>query len=275
MTYSLPTPLRDRLRSVREKRGRIVVLTGAGISAESGIPTFRGKDGYWTVGSREYQPQEMATRAMFSREPEHVWAWYLHRLHACRDAEPNPGHDAVVKIEQLFNDRFRLITQNVDGLHIRAGNSLRRTYQIHGNIDYARCMNACGAPLRRLSDILPIDAIEPALTAKQQHCLRCPQCGAWIRPHVLWFDEYYDEENYHYDSSIAAAMTADLLLVVGTSGATNLPMQIGQCAAERRALIVDINIDVNPFSRFAETTGGASLHGSGATVLPAIVSAFA
>ena len=103
--------------------GAFVVVTGAGVSAESGIPTFRGQDGYWTVGSRVYHPQELATHAAFRRMPEEVWRWYLYRLGVCRAAEPNPAHVALVELERALGDRFRLVTQNVDGLHLRAGSS--------------------------------------------------------------------------------------------------------------------------------------------------------
>ncbi len=141
----------DRLSSILDS-GNLVVLSGAGISAESGIPTFRGKDGYWVVGYREYQPQEMATRAMFGRDPEAVWAWYLYRRGLCRGAAPNRGHRALVDLERLLGDRFRLVTQNVDGLHIRAGNSPARTYQIHGSIDHARCGVACSRQVWPLAE---------------------------------------------------------------------------------------------------------------------------
>lgn len=102
--------LEDLLRGLEGRRGKVSVLTGAGISAESGVPTFRGPEGYWTVGSEEYRPEEMATRAMFSIDPWEVWAWYLYRRTVCRKASPNPGHSAVTRIEEILGDRFRLIT---------------------------------------------------------------------------------------------------------------------------------------------------------------------
>ena len=106
----------------RVSGGRVVFLTGAGVSAESGIPTFRGQEGYWTVGSREYHPQEMATQASFTKMPRECWRWYLYRRGVCNAAQPNAGHEALVRAERALKDRFRLITQNVDGLHRRAGN---------------------------------------------------------------------------------------------------------------------------------------------------------
>ncbi|HVV49677.1 MAG TPA: Sir2 family NAD-dependent protein deacetylase, partial [Polyangia bacterium] len=101
--------------------GPIVFLTGAGISAESGIPTFRGAEGYWRVGSRNYQPTEMAAAAAFARMPEEVWRWYLYRRGVCRAAAPNDAHRALVALERRLGARFLLVTQNVDGLHLRAG----------------------------------------------------------------------------------------------------------------------------------------------------------
>ena len=131
--------LKHILTKTLAEQSPVTVLTGAGISAESGIPTFRGPEGYWTVGSAEYHPQEMATVRMFEQAPDDVWAWYLYRLGVCRRAQPNAGHLALVEMEALLGDRFTLITQNVDGLHLQAGNSPQRTFQIHGNISFMRC----------------------------------------------------------------------------------------------------------------------------------------
>ena len=267
----LPDALAMQLSDFRHADGRMVVLTGAGISAESGIPTFRGKDGIWVVGSREYQPMSMATLTMFRNEPELVWAWYLYRLGVCHTAAPNAGHEAVVKLEQLLEDRFLLITQNVDGLHLKAGSSPARTYQIHGNIEYVRCADECGRPNWPLDEALRAGRPRNApLTAAETAALACPACGGWARPHVLWFDEYYDEENFRFESSLAAAEGAAVLVVVGTSGATNLPMQVGQAAARQGATIIDVNLEPNPFSRVAERCGGFFLQGPSSRLLPAI-----
>jgi NAD-dependent deacetylase len=263
--------LESAVRGVAEKGGRVVVLTGAGISAESGIPTFRGPEGYWTVGSAEYRPEEMATHAMFSRFPDEVWQWYLYRLGVCRGAEPNDGHRAVVALEGIFGERFTLITQNVDGLHLRAGSSPERTFQIHGNISFMRCAAECGRDLFPIPDpVRPKDKGEP-LSDEDRSELRCPHCGGRSRPHVLWFDECYDEDHYRFDSSIRAAVEADLLLTVGTSGATNLPMQVGRIAAERGAILLDVNPSRNPFSEMAERAGGFFCSGTSGEWLPRIV----
>lgn len=272
MTDELPPLLQNRFNSVLAK-GNLIVLTGAGISAESGIPTFRGKDGYWAVGSREYQPQEMATYAMFTRNPEAVWAWYLYRRGVCRRAAPNPAHRALVELERSLGNRFLLVTQNVDGLHLRAGNSLERTYHIHGNIDHARCADTCQRQIWRLPEELGLDnKREQVLSADEAALLRCPRCAGWARPHVLWFDEYYDEDYYRFESSIRAASSADIFLVLGTSGKTNLPLQMGRQATQAGALIVDIDLEENPFSRLAQANGGVFLQGPCGEVLPGILS---
>jgi NAD-dependent deacetylase len=258
------------LRGVREANGNVVVLTGAGVSAESGIPTFRGKEGIWVVGSRNYMPQEMATHEMFERAPDEVWRWYLVRFGACGGARPNAGHEALVRLERTLGDRFTLVTQNIDGLHRRAGS--QRVHCIHGDAAWVRCAADCGLGRIDLPAIVP-RANEP-LTARERAALTCPRCGAWLRPHVLWFDEYYDEENYRMDSALRAAGAADLLLVVGTSGATNLPMQIGQLVYRRGAALVDVNPEVNPFAELAvRAPNGFFARGSACERLPGIAAA--
>jgi len=259
------------LEGLRRARGRVVALTGAGISAESGIPTFRGADGYWVVGSRNYMPQEMATREMFDRSPEEVWRWYLYRFGACRLAQPNAGHAALVRLESALGDRFTLVTQNIDGLHRRAGS--KRVYCIHGDAAYVRCADECGVGLLDLPE-LPARGKDDPFTGADRERLTCASCGAWLRPHVLWFDEYYDEPNYRMDSTLRAAAAADLLLVVGTSGATNLPMQVGQIAFARGAALVDVNPEPNPFAELADRSPrGFFARGSACQRLPEIVEA--
>merc|ERR1740117_1678028 len=118
---------------------KVVVLTGAGVSAESGIPTFRGADGFWTVGSENYRPQEVATWEKFNEMPEELWHWYQYRWDICRKAKPNPGHHAIVELEKLMQSDFMLVTQNIDGLHLEAGSDRHCLYEIHGRIDQMRC----------------------------------------------------------------------------------------------------------------------------------------
>ena len=261
----------EQLKEKLKRAGRLVVLTGAGISAESGIPTFRGPEGYWTVGSKEYRPEGMATLQMFQRAPDEVWQWYLYRRGVCNGAEPNKGHEAVVQMEEIMGHDFLLITQNVDGLHVRAGSSPERTYEIHGNINRMRCAREC------CREIFPVpEAVKPkekyeSLTDSDRALLVCPRCGGLSRPHVLWFDECYDEEHFRFSSSIQAAGEADLLISVGTSGATNLPMQVGSIVLRKGATIIDVNPEPNPFSRMAEESGGFFCRGPGGEVLPGFV----
>jgi NAD-dependent deacetylase len=258
------------LGAVRERQGRVVVLTGAGISAESGIPTFRGDEGIWVVGSRNYMPQEMATWEMFERAPDEVWRWYLYRFGGVFAARPNAGHRALVALEEALGDRFTLVTQNIDGLHRRAGS--RRVFCIHGDAAWVRCSAECGLGRVELPPLVP-RGLEP-LGEAERAALACPRCGKWLRPHVLLFDEFYDEENYHLDSALRAAGRSDLLLVVGTSGATNLPMQIGELAWRRGTAMVDVNPEANPFSDLAEQLpDGFFARGSACERLPEIARA--
>lgn len=262
--------LNQALHKSISNQAKLVVLTGAGISAESGIPTFREPEGYWTVGSREYRPEEMATRAMFDRDPDSVWQWYLYRRGVCRKAKPNPGHQALVEMEQHLGDRFLLITQNVDGLHLRAGSSPGRTYQIHGNIDFMRCAAECCRDIYPIPDSVKPKSKDEPLSETDRAALRCPVCEGNARPHVLWFDEFYDEAYYHYNSSIAAAESAGILLSVGTSGATNLPLQVGRVAASCHALLIDVNPNPNPFSKLVAESGGFFLQGAASEKLTEI-----
>ncbi|RME50181.1 MAG: RNA polymerase subunit sigma [Caldilineae bacterium] len=263
--------LAETLAAIVRRGGRVTVLTGAGISAESGIPTFRGPEGYWTVGSKVYQPQEMATRAMFDRQPEAVWRWYLYRRGVCLRAEPNAGHRALAQLEARLGDRFTLITQNVDGLHLRAGNSAARTYQIHGNIHFMRCARACTAGVYPIPGSVPPKEKDSPLTSADRRALRCPRCGGLTRPHVLWFDEYYDETYYRFESSLRVAARTDLLIVVGTSGATNLPNQVAWLVVRRGGVLVDVNIQPNPFAELAQATGGFVVQRPAARALPSLV----
>jgi NAD-dependent deacetylase len=256
----------DVVDAWRAGRGRVVVLTGAGISAESGIPTFRGKDGYWTVGSTHYTPMQMATRAMFEEAPEQVWAWYLWRFSVCANAEPNAGHHAIVSLEKALGDRMALVTQNVDGLHQRAGSSLERTFPIHGDARKMRCASECHETIHELPSALHGQQDTSVL----QRGLACQRCRGWLRPHVLWFDEFYEERLYRSDSALAAARSASLLVVVGTSGATSLPMRIATECMRRGVPIIDVNIEPNVFSEMAEANG-VKLTGPSASALPELV----
>ena len=261
----------ETIGSIVSSGGRLLFLTGAGISAESGIPTFRGPEGFWTQGSRVYHPQELATWSAFSADPQLVWPWYLWRREKCREAEPNAAHHALVEIEHHLGDRFTLVTQNVDGLHARAGNSAERTYEIHGNIDFMRCVIG-DEPKRAVPDLPHISA-SCGFHPEWAEPLECETCRAWMRPHVLWFDECYDEATYRFDSTIRAGMEADVLIVVGTTGATTLPAKLLQIAQVRGIPVIDINPDDNPFARVAASSQGGWLRGQATEKMAAVASA--
>jgi NAD-dependent deacetylase len=187
----------------------------------------------------------------------------------CAGAEPNPGHQAVAELEQSYTGKFTLITQNVDNLHLRAGSSLENTYQIHGNIFYARCQAECGLGVIPLPEELKAKGKGEELSEAEKKLLACPNCGSLLRPHVLWFDESYNEAYYHFESSLAVASRTDLLITVGTSGATNLPNQVAWLVSQNGGAIIDINIEKNPFSELAERSqGGAFIQGASSVVLP-------
>ena len=271
----MDTHLEKILQVFAKGSGRLTILTGAGISAESNIPTFRGPEGYWTIGSKEYQPQEMATYRMFRQKPEEVWKWYLYRIDVCKKAQPNPGHHALVEMETLFKDRFTLITQNVDNLHLRAGNSLDKTFQIHGNVFFMRCADECKKEVFSIPENLIGREKNQALTETDRQLLVCPYCGSRTRPHVLWFDEMYNEHYYRYHSALKVAGETDLLLVVGTSGATSLPNQVVWEVKNRNGIIIDINIEKNPFSIIAlNSRQGFFIKQPSGEILPDIVQCF-
>jgi NAD-dependent deacetylase len=203
--------------------------------------------------------------------PSEVWAWYLHRRSVCRAAGPNVSHHALAELEKKLGDRFLLVTQNVDGLHLQAGNTLERTYQIHGNIDFMRCGRDCSAALHPIPAAVGDVAKDDPFTDAHRALLVCPQCAAPARPHVLWFDEYYDEQHFRFESSLAAAAAASVLIIVGSTAKTNLPVQVAERAAQSGAAIIDINIDDNPFGDLAERSGGRSLRGRAGDLLPALV----
>ena len=262
------------IQEIEKCSGGITVLTGAGISAESNIPTFRGPEGYWTVGSKVYHPQEMATYGMFTKNPEEVWKWYLYRIGVCKRAEPNSGHIALVEMEKRYKSRFTLITQNVDNLHIRAGSSLEQTLQIHGNIFFMRCADECNV------NIYPIPAgvmenrdKDQAISETDLNLLVCPDCGNLTRPHVLWFDEMYNERHYRYHSALNVARKTELLIVVGTSGATSLPNLVAWEVKNNNGVLIDVNIAENTFSNLAlSSRRGIFIKEPSSKALPKIIS---
>lgn len=198
----------------------VTVLTGAGISADSGVPTFRGPDGLW----RNYRAEDLATPEAFARDPRMVWEWYSWRRELIVTKRPNAAHEAVVELERR-NKHFWLITQNVDDLHRAAGS--RQLSEIHGNIWKVRC-TACGV-ISENRDI-PL-SIPPA----------CQECRALLRPHIVWFGESLWEEDLHRcDEALRAC---DLLLVIGTSGVVYPAAGFAAVAKEVGARVIEINLD--------------------------------
>lgn len=251
----------------------ISFLVGAGISAESGIPTFRGKEGYWTIGSENHTPQSMGTRRMFTVNADQVWAWYLYRISRCEQAEPNEGHKALARIEGLLGARFSLISQNVDGLHFREESKIERLFLIHGDLRYMRCSEACTKELFLIPKQLinkKRDRQTPLLFEEKQ-LLVCPKCGEMTRPHVLWFDEYYNERYFYLDSTLRLAKSTGLMFVVGTSGATNLPRQLVENTLARNGVVIDVNPEDNAFSeQLSRLANGYRIKAKSSVALTAI-----
>jgi NAD-dependent deacetylase len=214
---------------------------------------------------------ELATRAAFARSPSDVWGWYLYRRAACFAAAPNAAHLALAELESALGERFLLVTQNVDGLHLRAGNTLARTYQIHGSLNFMRCAVECDRAIVPLPEELG-ETWEKGreISAREDSLLRCARCGSPARPHVLWFDEYYDEERFRFTSSLESAERCALLVVVGTSGATNLPAQMCEAVARRRGAMIVVDPEPTPFSALAERAGGAFVRGKASVEVPAL-----
>lgn len=219
--------VRARLSSARA----VTVLTGAGISADSGVPTFRGAEGLW----RNFRAEELATPEAFARDPRLVWEWYNWRRELIAGKSPNPAHAALAKMERRF-DRFWLITQNVDGLHRLAGST--KLSEIHGNIWTVRC-TAC----RRIEENrqVPIP-IPPA----------CSACGKLVRPHIVWFGESLDPNEL--GRSFDAVNSCEMMLIVGTSGIVYPAASFAPSAKAAGAFVAEINLDPTPNSDLVDVT---------------------
>ena len=246
--------LLNLLDNTRPKR--VMVVTGAGISVASGLPTYRGDEGFWTEGSANYEPEEIGYLSTFRVRPRDVWRHNLLMRGLCLAAKPNAAHLALAELEQRFGDDFCLATQNVDGLHLRAGNSEARTIEAHGSVNYMRALD--GPPtLHRMPEDLLLRSREEQLDEAQWERLRTPD-GAPARPHAMFFDEPYDEALYRYDSAVAAADACELLIVIGTSGATGLPWALAVRALEADAAIVTVDPQESPFALHARNRGRAN-----------------
>jgi NAD-dependent deacetylase len=289
MSAALPDPARRFAAHVAANATAatpLVVLTGAGLSAESGIPTFRGPDGYWTSGSENFTPQQLATLSFFRERPDTTLAWYMHRLALYGGCAPNAAHDALARLDRGLDGAMQLVTQNVDGLHRRAGHADQRMWCIHGDLQLARCADdAC--PGAHAPAPWPWTAAEraagwptdPAAAARILARLRCTRCRGVLRPHVLWFDEYYDEERYRFDSSLEVVTRATALLVVGTSGATNLPIHMVATAQRRRIPVLVVDPSETEFANAAAAAAatnpdrGGWWHANAGTTVPDLVDA--
>jgi len=236
---SLPGALVQRLRGAQ----RWTVLTGAGISAESGVPTFRGAGGLW----EGVRPEELASPEGFRTDPERVWRWYRHRRDLMRRVEPNAGHRAIARLESHVA-AFCLVTQNVDGLHARAGS--RRILELHGNILRSHCFAQCGAET-------PEDE-----TAVVPRC----RCGAPLRPSVVWFGERLPQGVF--EESCREMQDCDVCLVVGTSGIVYPAASLPQVASVAGAALIEVNPEPTPLSSLCT----AALRGPAAKLLPALLS---
>lgn len=208
----------------------LAVITGAGISSESGVPTFRGPGGLW----KNHRAQDLATPEAFARNPQLVHDWYCWRREICAKARPNPAHEAVARLEKDYKE-FLLITQNVDGLHRRAGN--HKLIEIHGNIFKSYC-TACQHHLDQNAS--------PAIALP----LDCSQCGGRMRPDIVWFGEGYNAAQV--EMAFTFLKSADLVIVIGTSGMVPMPVYLAQHAAEAGARILDINPDFSAVTKIAD-----------------------
>ena len=221
---------------------RVVVLTGAGMSAESGVPTFRdAQTGLWA----RFRPEELATPEAFAAHPRRVWEWYAWRRELVARARPHAGHRALVQIARRVPE-FTLVTQNVDGLHQRAGS--RDVIELHGNLTRTRCSAGCGVVER--------------WEATDDPPPRCPRCGARLRPDVVWFGEALPEAAL--ETAWAATEQCEAFLSVGTSSLVHPAASLPERAAARGRLVIEINPRETPLSARAT----AVLRGAAGDLLP-------
>ncbi len=224
MTQRLIENAADLLRTA----ARICVSTGAGMSAESGVPTFRDEAGLWS----NFNPDDYATPQAFARDPLKVWSWYRQRRAKLSAIEPHAGH-CVLAAWESYADELLVVTQNVDGLHHRAGS--KRIIELHGRLDVARCTE-CSYHIAALDDL----GEDP----------RCPDCAARLRPGVVWFHEPLPEENLRRAGD--AAEKCDVMLVIGTSGVVQPAASLIDTALSCGAKLIEINPNETPYSRHAD-----------------------
>lgn len=220
----------EKLAEIISNCSKGAVLTGAGISAESGVPTFRGKEGLWG----KFRPEQLASMEAFIASPEIVWEWYNWRRQIIGEVKPNSGHYALCELERFF-DTFTLITQNVDNLHREAGST--EILELHGNIYRNKC-SRCGLILGEEVDIDP-DAIPG-----------CEKCGGKIRPDVVWFGEMLPEDVI--SEAFHKAETSEVFFSVGTSALVQPAASLPLIAKRAGATLVEINPEETPLSGLAD-----------------------
>lgn len=239
----------DEVRVLLGRARHVVVLTGAGMSAESGVPTFRDAlTGLWA----RFDPAQLATPQAFRADPQLVWRWYAERRVSVLAAQPHAGHRALAQAAPRF-EQFSLITQNVDGLHARAGS--RDVLELHGNILRSRCLDECGVEIGHPGQL---PSGEPP---------RCPGCGALLRPAVVWFGEALDPAVLARAEQAMAA--ADLVLVVGTSGLVYPAAGLPALAQAAGATVVI----VNPNDSEIDDQADRVVRATAAQALPALLDA--
>lgn len=241
MTNTIPAEVVEHLRNA----GRVAVLTGAGVSAESGLPTFRqAQTGLWS----RYDPTELATPEAFLRNPRLVWDWYAYRRQMAREAQPNPAHYALVTLEQHAAN-FTLITQNIDGLHRRA--SSQAILELHGNLERIRRFDS-GTVVETWDD----DGQMPP---------RCPETGELLRPSVVWFGEELPRQELRL--AYSAAEQSDLFLAIGTSAVVQPAASLPLIAKRAGAYVIEVNPEETALSVVADCW----LRGKAGVVLPILV----
>jgi NAD-dependent deacetylase len=234
----------ETVRHWLAKADRVAVLTGAGISAESGVPVFRGTGGLW----QQHRPEDLATPEAFARDPKLVWEWYDWRRALVAAATPNPAHLALAALERSLSD-FTLITQNVDGLHDRAGS--RHVLKLHGDLWWLRCTR-CGKDSHNTE--VPLSELPPRCT-----------CGALLRPAVVWFGETLPSEVLHAASE--AAVQSQVFLVIGTSALVQPAASLPLLAQQNGARVVEINREHTALSAHIDV----SILGGAGELLPRLV----
>jgi len=224
--------LLSRLRAAEN----VSVLTGAGVSAESGVPTFRDPGGIW----EKFRPEQLANFEAFMRDPDFVWNWYQHRREIMRDVKPNAGHFALAEMESIFGN-FNLITQNIDNLHFRAGS--KKVTELHGNIERNFCISC-----RKFAEEIDIT---------EKKVLKCESCGGLIRPDVVWFGEMLPMQALQFSEQCAS--NSDVFLSVGTSAEVYPAAMLPIIAKKAGAYVAEINLNPTAISwELNETICGKS-----------------